>query len=379
MTTTTASVSSAPSPKAPAAASSKAPGRRFTVGKALAWAAMILIMLFTLLPFYWVLRTALSSNAGITAHPTSLLPVDINLRGFARVFGMQSTEEALADGGSGAAINFWLYLRNSVIISTLVTVGQVFFSAMAAYSFSRLRWRGRDTVFAVFLGALMVPSIFTLLPNFVLVKQLHLIDTFLGVALPTMFMTPFAVFFLKQFFMNIPRELEEAALLDGASKVRVFFTLILPMAKAPISTLAILTYITAWNDYFWPLLVSYTAPRGYSRWLWPSSAPRPLRPVPTGPGSWPPRSWPPSRCSCCSWPSPGASSTPSALPESSEAPDDDSTDQPSSLLTVAPRPPVRLGLGRGRPDPGRLLRRLQEVGSRRRRVLDVGRQPAARL
>ena len=247
MTTTTASVSSVPSPKAPAAASSEAPGRRFTVGKALAWAAMILIMLFTLLPFYWVLRTALSSNAGITAHPTSLLPVDINLRGFARVFGMQSTEEALADGGSGAAINFWLYLRNSVIISTLVTVGQVFFSAMAAYSFSRLRWRGRDTVFAVFLGALMVPSIFTLLPNFVLVKQLHLIDTFLGVALPTMFMTPFAVFFLKQFFMNIPRELEEAALLDGASK-----------AKAPISTLAILTYITAWNDYFWPLLVSYT-------------------------------------------------------------------------------------------------------------------------
>ena len=78
----------------------------FTVGKALAWAVMILIMLFTFLPFYWVLRTALSSNAGITTHPTSLLPVDINLRGFARVFGMQSTEEALANGGSGATLNF---------------------------------------------------------------------------------------------------------------------------------------------------------------------------------------------------------------------------------------------------------------------------------
>ena len=129
---------------------------------------------------------------------------------------------------------------------------------MAAYSFSRLRWPGRDTVFGIFLAALMVPSIFTLLPNFVLVKQLHLIDSLLGISLPTMLMTPFAVFFLRQFFMNIPRELEEAALLDGASKVRVFFTLILPMAKAPISTLAILTYIAAWNDYFWPLLVSYT-------------------------------------------------------------------------------------------------------------------------
>ncbi|WP_172121120.1 carbohydrate ABC transporter permease [Actinomyces faecalis] len=234
------------------------PRKRPSPGRVLAWTAMVLILLFTLLPFYWVLRTALSSNAGIASDPTSLLPVDTNLRGFARVFGMQSTEEALADGGSGAAISFWLYLRNSVIVATLVTVGQVFFSAMAAYSFSRLRWPGRDTVFGIFLAALMVPSIFTLLPNFVLVKQLHLVDSLLGISLPTMLMTPFAVFFLRQFFMNIPRELEEAALLDGASKVRVFFTLILPMAKAPISTLAILTYITAWNDYFWPLMVSYT-------------------------------------------------------------------------------------------------------------------------
>lgn len=230
----------------------------FSIGRVIAWIFMALVMIITILPFYWVLRTALSSNAGITSDPTSILPVDINLRGFARVFGMQSTEEALADGGSGASMNFWIYLRNSVIVATLVTAGQVFFSAMAAYSFSRLRWRGRDAVFTLFLAALMVPSIFTLLPNFVLIKQIGLIDNLLGVALPTMFMTPFAVFFLRQFFMNIPRELEEAALLDGASKIRVFFQLILPMASAPISTLAIITYITAWNDYFWPLLVSYT-------------------------------------------------------------------------------------------------------------------------
>ncbi len=234
------------------------PRRRPTIGTVLGWIVMVLIMVVTLLPFYWVLRTALSSNAGLATNPTSILPVDTNLRGFERVFGLQSAEENIADGGAGMAMNFWVYLRNSVIVATLVTAGQVFFSAMAAYSFSRLRWPGRDKVFGVFLGSLMVPSIFTLLPNFVLVKQLHLVDNLLGVALPTMLMTPFAVFFLRQFFMNIPRELEEAALLDGASKVRVFFQLILPMAKAPVTTLAILTYITAWNDYFWPLLVSYT-------------------------------------------------------------------------------------------------------------------------
>ncbi|SHE24751.1 carbohydrate ABC transporter permease [Actinomyces glycerinitolerans] len=242
----------------PAAESRRTRKNGISVGRVIAWIFMALIIVITILPFYWVLRTALSSNAGITSDPTSVLPVDFNLRGFARVFGMQSTEEALADGGSGASMNFWIYLRNSVIVATLVTAGQVFFSAMAAYSFARLRWRGRDAVFTLFLAALMVPSIFTLLPNFVLVKQIGLIDNLLGVALPTMFMTPFAVFFLRQFFMNIPRELEEAALLDGASKIRVFFQLILPMASAPISTLAIITYITAWNDYFWPLLVSYT-------------------------------------------------------------------------------------------------------------------------
>lgn len=241
-----------------APAGTRSAGRRLSAGRVIAWIFMILVMLITLLPFYWVLRTALSSNAGIAADPTSLLPVDTNLRGFERVFGMQSTADAIKDGGSGAALNFWVYLRNSIIVATLVTVFQVLFSAMAAYSFARLRWRGRDAVFMIFLAALMVPSIFTLLPNFVLIKQLHMVDTLLGVALPTMFMTPFAVFFLKQFFMNIPRELEEAALLDGASKIRVFWRLILPMAQAPLATLAILTYITAWNDYFWPLLVSYS-------------------------------------------------------------------------------------------------------------------------
>ncbi|WP_366180119.1 carbohydrate ABC transporter permease [Actinomyces timonensis] len=254
MTTTATTPSAAPG----RAGAASAPKKRVSAGRVAAWAAMALIMAFTLLPFYWVLRTALSSNAGIYADPTNPLPVDLNLRAFARVFGAQSTEAAIADGGSGAEISFWLYLRNSIIVATLVTVGQVLFSAMAAYSFSRLRWKGRDAVFAIFLSALMVPSIFTLLPNFVLMKQLHLIDTLLGVALPTMLMTPFAVFFLRQFFMNIPRELEEAALLDGASKARVFFTLILPMSKAPVTTLGILTYIAAWNDYFWPLLVSYS-------------------------------------------------------------------------------------------------------------------------
>lgn len=232
--------------------------RRPSFGRVMAWTVMGVITLITLLPFYWILRTALSTNAGLSADPTNPLPADLSGGGFARALGLQSTKEAIAQGGAGGGLEFWRYLLNSVVVSTLVTGCQIFFSAMAAYAFARLRWRGRDKVFGLFLAGLMVPTIFTLLPNFVLIKQLGLIDSLLGIALPTMFMTPFAVFFLRQFFMNIPREVEEAALLDGAGKIGIFFRILLPMASTPVITLAVLTYITSWNDYFWPLMVSYS-------------------------------------------------------------------------------------------------------------------------
>ena len=223
--------------------------RRLAWGRILAWVVMGAIMLTTLFPLYWILRTALSSNSSLYGGATSWLPTDWNTGSFARVFGIQAGKEALAEGGSGQSIDFWRYLGNSIVVATLVTVGQVFFSACAAYAFSRLKWKGRDLVYGLFLGGLMVPAIFTFLPNFVLIKQLGLIDTLLGISLPTMLMTPFAVFFLRQFFMNVPVELEEAALLDGSSKIGNFFRLILPMSAAPIATISLLTFISSWNDY----------------------------------------------------------------------------------------------------------------------------------
>ncbi|WP_245995494.1 carbohydrate ABC transporter permease [Luteococcus japonicus] len=185
---------------------------KFSFGKVLAWTAMALIIIASLFPFYWILRTALSTNPSLVQQPTKLLPPEMSLDGFRRVFGTQSGDAAIAAGGSGQEINFWAYLRNSVVVATLVTVGQVLFSAMAAYAFSRLQWKGRSFFYGLFLAGLMVPTIFTFLPNFVLIKQLGLLDSVFGIALPSMLMTPFAVFFLRQFFANIPTELEEAAL-----------------------------------------------------------------------------------------------------------------------------------------------------------------------
>jgi multiple sugar transport system permease protein len=229
--------------------------RRFNIGRIAAWAVLILLLLVTLFPFWWVLRTGLSNNRSLGTDPGSLLPVDFTLGAFERVLGLATVGEAQAEGGSGASVNFVRALLNSVIFATVITVGQVFFCAMAAYAFARLRFPGRDKLFFLFLTALMIPPIFITLPNFVLIKQLGLLNTYAGMVLPYLFMTPFAIFFLRQFFLGIPRELEEAAMLDGSGRFRTFARVIAPMATPALATLAILTYITAWGDYLWPLLV----------------------------------------------------------------------------------------------------------------------------
>src|SRR6478735_7745954 len=197
--------------------------RRFTMKRLLLLTIIALVFFVTLFPFYWMLRTALSNGKSLPSNPSSLLPADFTLGAFKRVLGLSTVEQAQAEGGSGADINFWLYLRNSVIVSVVITAGQVFFCAMAAYAFARMRFPGRDKLFALFLAALMIPGIFTMLPNFLLVKELGLLNTLPGIVLPFFFMTPFAIFFLRQFFLGINREIEEAATIDGAGHFRIFW------------------------------------------------------------------------------------------------------------------------------------------------------------
>lgn len=228
---------------------------RARLGRILGWIVLGAVMLITLFPFYWMLRTSFSTTTSLGSAPGSFLPVDFTLGAYERVLGLSTPAEALAEGGSGASINFWAYLRNSLLVATVTTIGQVLFCSMAAYAFARLQWRGRDLVFAAFITALMVPPIFTTIPNFVTIRELGLLNTYAGIILPTLLMTPFAVFFLRQFFLGISREVEEAAIIDGAGAVRRFFQVILPLGSSAIATLAILTYITSWNEYFWPLLV----------------------------------------------------------------------------------------------------------------------------
>jgi len=228
---------------------------RINWGRIVIMVVLVLLIFITLFPMYWVLRTALSDPKLVFTDTTSLLPVGFTLNNFARVLGLMSTEEAIAAGGSGQSVNFFLFLRNSFIVTTLIVLGQVFFSALAAYAFARLHFPFREQIFFLYVAALMVPGIVLFIPNFLLIRNLGWLDTFQGIVAPKFLMTPFAVFFMRQFFLTINREVEEAARIDGAGYFRVFWSLILPISVAPISTLAILTFIGEWNEYFWPFIV----------------------------------------------------------------------------------------------------------------------------
>jgi multiple sugar transport system permease protein len=230
--------------------------KKTSVGRLVAWLVVGLAIFITIAPFWWVTRTALSTKKDLIANPDSFLPVGFTLTNFARVLGQVDVAEAVAAGGSGQKINFWLYARNSAIVSLVTVVFQTMFSAMAAYAFARLKFPLREQIFNLYLAALMVPGIVTLIPNYLLIhRDLDWGNTFLGIVAPTLLMSPFAVFFLRQFFLGINREVEEAASLDGAGPFTIFWRVVLPISIPPVATLAILTFVGTWNTYFWPSLV----------------------------------------------------------------------------------------------------------------------------
>jgi multiple sugar transport system permease protein len=215
----------------------------------------ILLLVITLFPIFWVVKMSLTPNKEIFSGSTTLIPSSMTMSNYARVLGLIDSVASVQLGGSGQKINFFRFLFNSVLVSTIVTLCQVVFSAAAAYAFARFRFPGRNAIFALYISALMVPGIVMTIPNFILMKELHWLNTYIGIMAPALLMTPFAVFFLRQFFLGINKELEEAAFLDGAGKLKTFIEIIVPISRTSLVTLGIITFINQWNDYLWPLIV----------------------------------------------------------------------------------------------------------------------------
>jgi len=236
----------------------RAPRQPFPWGKVIAWAALGLLLFVTLFPFYWMLRTAFTFPTLVFQNTSSLLPVQPTVINFQRVLGTLDVATAVKLGGTGQSIDFLIALRNSIIVSAAIVAGQATFCALAAYAFARLHFPFRNQLFGIYIAALMVPAIVMTIPNFILVRAIGGLNSLLGIVAPTFLMTPFAVFFLRQFFLGINREVEEAALMDGADVPVVFFRVVLPMTIPALTTLAVITFINAWNNYMWPLIIANT-------------------------------------------------------------------------------------------------------------------------
>jgi multiple sugar transport system permease protein len=219
------------------------------------YAVLALFALITLGPIWIAVKTALSDSRTLFSSASSFLPQDPTLFNILRVLGWANPADPRLAQMSYGKIDFFRALVNSAIFTFLATVPQIACSALAAYAFARLQFRGRRLIFFLFLAATMIPGIVLFIPNFILIKDLGWLNTFQGMAAPYALMTPFGVFFLRQMFLSTPRELEECARIDGASYFSIFFRIVLPFHRSALATLTIITSLSAWNDFFWPFLV----------------------------------------------------------------------------------------------------------------------------
>lgn len=148
------------------------------------------------------------------------------------------------------------FLLHTILVAGVVTLGQVVFSSFGAYAFARLEFPGRDALFWLFVATMMVPQIVTLIPLFLMMQQLGLIDSYAGLILPFVFGTPYGIFLVRQYFKTIPPDLEAAARIDGAGTWTVLTRIMLPLSRPILATLAIITFINSWNSLLWPLIIT---------------------------------------------------------------------------------------------------------------------------
>jgi multiple sugar transport system permease protein len=202
------------------------------------YATLTAIATCALFPILWAMSGSLKT-AGEVTMPT-LFPAHPQWSNYRDVF---------------AVMPFWRMFFNSVLYAGCVSIGQVFFCSLAGYAFARLRFHGRDTLFVLYLGTLMVPLTVTVIPQFILMRVAGLTDTPWAMIVPGLFGSAFGTYLMRQFFRTLPDELEEAAILDGCSPWRIYWRILLPHAKPAVMVLAVLTWVNVWNDFLWPLLM----------------------------------------------------------------------------------------------------------------------------
>jgi len=193
-----------------------------------------------LVPFAWMLSTSLKQPGDVFIYPPQWIPQPVQWENYRETV---------------TVMPFGRFYLNSIIQAVAVTALQLLTASLAAFAFARLRFRGRDLLFLLYLATMMIPFPVTMIPNFIIMRYLNWIDTFRALILPPAF-SAFSTFLLRQYFMSIPLEMDDAARVDGASSFRIWWQIILPLSGPALATLAIFTFLGQWNSFLWPLIVT---------------------------------------------------------------------------------------------------------------------------
>jgi ABC-type glycerol-3-phosphate transport system permease component len=210
-----------------------------TPQSALSYLMLILGAISFLIPLAWMITTSLKTPAQTLEFPIRWLPDPLAPQNYLLLF---------------VEAPFAQYLWNTVVLTVIGVFGNLLGSSIAAYAFARLRFRGRNAMFVTMLATMMIPGWTTIIPSYIMFSYLDWLDTYLPLLVPAFFAGPFSTFLLRQFFLTIPNELEDAAKIDGASHVRIFLTIVLPLAKPALIMVGLFSFLTHWNDFFGPLI-----------------------------------------------------------------------------------------------------------------------------
>ena len=237
-------------PRLAVAAERKWPGRRSnwlrsrrttrTISRVLLYLVLTMGSVIFVMPFYYMLNTAVSSPPSLAKFPLDWIPRPIMLTNF--------TE------GWGFYMDFTRYLQNTLQISVSATIGTVLSCILVAYSFARISWPGRGFWFVLLLGTMMLPGHVTLVPTYVIFARLHWVNTYRPLIVPAFFGSAFYIFLLRQFFMTLPRELDDAARIDGCGYLGILARVLLPLCKPAIAAVLVFSFVSSWSDFFGPLI-----------------------------------------------------------------------------------------------------------------------------
>jgi multiple sugar transport system permease protein len=195
--------------------------------------------LVTLFPLFWMLSASFMSNGEAATFPPHLVPHAATLDQYRQLF---------------VRLNLGRAFFSSAVVAIIVTISSVLFGSMAGYAFAKLRFGGRDRLFGLLLSAVVIPPQVGMLPLFLLMKKLHLVNSYWGAIIPSM-ATMFGIFLIRQFMLSVPQDLLEAARLDGAGELRIYWSVVMPLARPILATLATFMFMSTWNDFMWPLIV----------------------------------------------------------------------------------------------------------------------------